>query len=363
MPPGPQWGGQSAPSQTHQPPHQPPIDAARVSEWTKGIAEINPPNQPRGPPFNGFDNHDRMGAPPPIMPSPRPDGPPYGEPSRHTPGRKQSPSPKIQSSYPGQPLPQINSIQERPPNFNGAVRPSPTMGGSNGPQTNGGPPTNLPPYGRPFSPPSELRPLRDERPHSPQANYPRSDYHSGGPFPSMANSTNSAPPPLPTAEPPREERPSSAMKRSREWEADAAGPAKKVASEESRAKLDEPGRLSSPPGRTATPRDPYRRSSSEIRRENAERISQNYHPSEAAHHPYTLPQQIPSMHTILDVPKDDRKETAEPAARKMEVDEDYDNNSEDEKRAGSNTASGSATKNSPTQAPPPAPAPKQEITT
>ena len=91
------------------------------------------------------------------------------------------------------------------------------------------------------------------------------------------------------------------------------------------------------------------------------RVSENYHPSEVAHHPYTMPpQQIPSMHTILDGPKEDRKENAEPAARKMEVDEDYDMNSEDDKRGGSATASGSATKNSPIQ--PPTTAPKQEIT-
>ena len=91
------------------------------------------------------------------------------------------------------------------------------------------------------------------------------------------------------------------------------------------------------------------------------RVSENYHPSEVAHHPYTMPpQQIPSMHTILDGPKEDRKESAEPAARKMEVDEDYDMNTEDDKRGGSATASGSATKNSPIQ--PPTTAPKQEIT-
>lgn len=39
------------------------------------------------------------------------------------------------------------------------------------------------------------------------------------------------------------------------------------------------------------------------------------------------------MHTIMDTPKEEpRKEVVEPAARKVEVDEDYDNNSEDEKR-------------------------------
>ena len=88
------------------------------------------------------------------------------------------------------------------------------------------------------------------------------------------------------------------------------------------------------------------------------RVSENYHPSEVAHHPYSMPpQQIPVMHANLDGPREDRKENAEPAARKVEVDEDYDMNSEDEKRAGSATASGTASKNSPVQPT----APKQEI--
>lgn len=39
------------------------------------------------------------------------------------------------------------------------------------------------------------------------------------------------------------------------------------------------------------------------------------------------------MHSMFEAPKDERKEHVEPAARKVEVDEDYDNNSEDEKRA------------------------------
>ena len=42
---------------------------------------------------------------------------------------------------------------------------------------------------------------------------------------------------------------------------------------------------------------------------------------------------MPPMHTMFDAAKDERSEHVEPAARKVEVDEDYDNNSEDEKRA------------------------------
>ena len=145
----------------------------------------------------------------------------------------------------------------------------------------------------------------------------------------------------------RDDRPPSAMKRQREWEQD--GPAKKPANEETRARLeDHPARRYSPPSRHETPRDRYRRSSSEIRREHDQRRADaNYHPSEAAHHPYSLQpqpapptsmsqQHIPSMHTIMDMPKEEpRKEIVEPAARKMDVDEDYDNNSEDDKRKAS----------------------------
>ena len=363
-PPGIQFGGQQN-QVSHQPPHQPPIDAARVQEWTRGIAGINPPAQ--GPQQNGFDGRDRMGAPPGRAPTPRQDGPrSYGEPSRHTPVRKmQSPSPKIQPAVPpygGVPpnIPQLN-IQDRGQAFP-SVRPSPQMNGSAGPPNNGPPSNNLPPYGRPFSPPSEIRPIRDERQHSPHGPYHQQAYQAPHGFPSIANGASSAAPPLPlTAEPPREERPPSAMKRGREWESEA-GPSKKPANDETRSRLDEAPRRSSPPNRISTPRDHYGPSPSEIQRENERRANENYHPSEAAHHPYSLPpQQIPSMSTILDGPKQERHEPDEPAARKMDLDEDYDNNSEDDKR-GSGPATGTATKNSPMQSTPSSAVPKQEIT-
>ena len=226
-------------------------------------------------------------------------------------------------------------MQERGPAFNGGVRPSPTMNGAPPPHTNGAGNT-LPPYGRPFSPPSELRPLRDDRPTSPGSTFRPQPYQSGQPFPSIANGVPS-PAPLPPVDPPRDDRPLSAMKRNREWEAEP-GPSKKIANDETRARLDDPTRRNSPPGRLPTPKEHFRRSSSEVRRENERRANENYHPSEAAHHPsYSLPpqqsQQIPSMQSILDGPKEERKEHLEQAARKVDVDEDYDNNSEDDKRA------------------------------
>jgi len=145
------------------------------------------------------------------------------------------------------------------------------------------------------------------------------------------------------------------MKRQREWEQDQ--PVKKQANEETRARLEDhpTARRYSPVNRTETPRDHYRRSSSEVHRENEQRrANENYHPSEAAHHPYSLQpqpappmshpspmqhqqQQIPSMHTIMGTPKPEdqphRKEIQEVAARKVDVDEDYDNVSEDDRRA------------------------------
>lgn len=371
MPPGQPWGITGSQSQgPQQPPGQPPMDDARVREWTRGIPNVNPPtNQQQATQQNGFDHRDSMRAPPPRAPSPRQEqmrG--FGEPPRHTPVRKmQSPSPKMQhvgpSAYPAsqQTLPQI-SMHERGPSHTAGVRPSPIMNGGQGPSSHAPPPaSNLPPYGRPFSPPSELRPLRDEQPRSPPSGYPQHHPSGGQAFPSIANNVTTAPSPLPTpAEAPRDDRPPSAMKRGREWESD--GPSKKPANDETRAGLDDIRRRQSPPNRITTPHDHYRRSSSEIRRENERRANENYHPSEAAHHPYSLaPQQMPSMSTILDSGKDDRKEPAEQAARKMDVDEDYDNNSEDDRKAGSGTAPGTATKNSPMQSTPTSALPKQEV--
>lgn len=311
-----------------------------------------------------------MRAPPPRAPSPRQDGPRPYESSRQTPVRKmQSPSPKMQPSNPGmyppgpqtlpQTLPQI-SMQERLPAFGSGVRPSPTMGGPPPPQHANGAPSGstLPPYGRPFSPATgnDGRPLRDDRPPSPGPGYRQGPFQSSQPFPSIANGVPSVATPLPIEGPFRDDRPASAMKRNREWEADA-GPSKKLANEETRARLDDPIRRNSPPGRLPTPKDHFRRSPSEARREQERRANENYHPSEAAHHPYSRPpQHVPSMQSILDGPKDDRKEHVEQPARKMDVDEDYDNNSEDDKQRGPP----SAVVNSPQVGMPPSATPKQE---
>jgi hypothetical protein len=61
------------------------------------------------------------------------------------------------------------------------------------------------------------------------------------------------------------------------------------------------------------------------------------------------------MQSILDGSKEDRREQVEQAARKVEVDEDYDNNSEDDKRAAPGAMSSPQA-----PVPPPATAAKQE---
>lgn len=71
--------------------------------------------------------------------------------------------------------------------------------------------------------------------------------------------------------------------------------------------------------------------------------NENYHPSEAAHHPQSLPamissQPIPSpqlqqMPRMSEAVKEEPRIVHEPAARRMDVDENYDDD-EDEKRPG-----------------------------
>lgn len=152
----------------------------------------------------------------------------------------------------------------------------------------------------------------------------------------------------------------------REWEDESA--AKKQANEENRALLDDRRhrRPSTPP------RDAYRRNSGEPRRADEQRRSDepkkeeprpqndNYHPSEAAHHPQSHSvggsNQLPPMQSANapssekaqtgQTPKEDRPApeqvpvaaaapaASEPerAARQMDVDEDYDDSPEDEKK-------------------------------
>ncbi|KAJ5974475.1 hypothetical protein N7481_011685 [Penicillium waksmanii] len=153
-----------------------------------------------------------------------------------------------------------------------------------------------------------------------------------------------------------EDRPASAMKRGREWEGES-GPVKKLASDENRARLDDQNsRRPSPPAHLPSPSEMQRRSSSEARREDARRANENYHPSEAAHHPPTLPSiqnmppprfewSQPSSHERgrcsrlqrtpprEEAPRPEAPASHEPPARKMDVDEDYDDDADEEKKA------------------------------
>ena len=137
---------------------------------------------------------------------------------------------------------------------------------------------------------------------------------------------------------------------------------KKPANGENRGRLeDHHQHRPSPPDRAPSPRVLHERNSSEVRREEQRRANENYHPSEAAHHPPTLPslhqqqeqqqqqqqqqQQLPPM---TDSPRDERRapEPYEGAARKVDMDENYDDEAEDEKRMG-----GSGGRSSPQRGP------------
>ncbi|KAJ5907704.1 hypothetical protein N7495_000386 [Penicillium taxi] len=381
-PPAPQWG---APAPIGPPP-QAPAPPRQIAGWDRGLNDIQSGGP--APPMNG--GHDSREGPRVVgtsLTSPRQEpGRAFPDPSRGPPR-----SPKLggpPGAYPpphtlpqlgGAPTPGHERVLSGGNGYGSAVRgplpPAPT-GAPTGPPAPSGPPSNgpAPTYHRPFTPPTEIRPLRDERPSSPGSGYPHQQFHHGpsAPNPPSASTgiASGAPPPasaLAAAEAAardREERPSSAMKRGREWEAES-GPVKKQANEESRARLDDQNsRRASPPARLPSPGEMQRRSSSEARREDARRANENYHPSEAAHHPPTLPSiqtmppqtgaslppmtevsatvsngpssAAPSANTPVkeEPPRPEAPLSHEPAARKMDVDEDYDDEIEDEKKAG-----------------------------
>lgn len=189
------------------------------------------------------------------------------------------------------------------------------------------------------------------------------------------------------------ERPSSvASKRHREWD-DEPHP-KKHANDENRARMDDHRhrRPSTPSTRDVYQRSPEiqryqeqhrqveeqrraeesRRAEEPRRQEEAARhANDNYHPSEAAHHPpaHSLPAQLPPMQgpahdspiqqntaTKDFQPKEERPRAEHPAppaapaqpneperaARKMDVDEDYDDSGEDDKKLASAPAPSAA---------------------
>lgn len=364
---------------------QGPAPPRQIADWNRGINELQAQGQ--GPPANGVDQREAVRAP---------GGPPQTSPHQE-PGRVFSDaarsgvpirSPKMGGPG-GYPPPHTLPQLANPPATGHTRAPSggfgrggplppapagaPAPGGPNGgPAGTGG----APPYHRPFTPPSEIRPIRDERPSSPVSTYPHQQFHPGPSAPAPAgNATgiaSGAPAPAAAAAAAEaaarergEDRPASAMKRNREWESE--GPVKKQANEESRARLEDQNvRFASPPARMPSPGEMRRRSSSETRREDTRRANENYHPSEAAHHPPTLPsiQNVPpqasngpslppmaesaasapsappsgppSANTPVkeEPPRPEAPSSHEPPARKMDVDEDYDDEPDEEKKAG-----------------------------
>ncbi|KAI9368589.1 hypothetical protein BJX61DRAFT_537136 [Aspergillus egyptiacus] len=397
QPPQPQWG---TPAPTGGPPPQGPAPPRQIADWNRGINELQSQAQLSAP--NGYDHRD---GPRPVaiqQPSPR------QEPGRGLPdaarlppsGRSPKPGPVGPSVYAqAHGLPQLTNppppSHDRAPSgvsfapvARGPLPPGAIPAGPgvppNGAPSSAGP---VPPYHRPFTPPAEIRPIRDERPSSPQYVYPQQQYHHG---PSGSGIAGGAPAPASAvsaaeaAARERDDRPASAMKRGREWEPEPAPP-KKIATEENRSRLDDPiARRVPSPSRLPSPGEMKRRSSSEMRREEQRRVNESYHPSEAAHHPPTLPSiqhmpqhpsgtSLPPMAESAPAPSNApstvgsappvqvqvpvkeehaRGEAApahEPAARKMDVDEDYDDDGDDDKKAtaakGSPQGSGSGSAN------------------
>lgn len=351
-PPGPQWGSQ--PANAPPPGPMPPPLTAGNGWSSNGIAEPqNPQMQPQ--PMNPFDQRDRHApqqqqqppppphaAPlPPRQPSPRSDLR-YREPQRPPPPahRGLSPSPKIQQSTPAPyaaPIPHHHQPQPHhghaplqgsgvPPYGAPAALPQPAAGQS-APAA-----ALLPPYPRQPSPQPEIRPINHQPVPSPNSQYPRMAYDQPAP--------TSAPAAQYSAEPQRDG--SAAPKRLREWD-DDHNAVKKPTTDESRSRLDEIKiHRTSPPQKVATP--PVR-SPSEVRRLDEARPSSTYHPSEAAHHPPpalpSITQPSPPRNSVppqeelrVQPPTQTPQPPAayEPAARKMDMDENYDDSGDDEKK-------------------------------
>ncbi|KAK4953343.1 glucose repression mediator protein [Elasticomyces elasticus] len=363
-PPGPQWG---AHAQNPPPPGPAPGPMTVGNNWgANRPAELQNPQVPPQA-MNPYDQRDRI--PPPQQPMPpRQPSPPRQElaryqdqPQRPPPPahRGLSPSPKGPQSGPGpyqpgpphqlqQPLPP-HQMQQHPQHdpqrpLYGAPAGMPPINGMPGSTSH----TPLPPYAR--QPESmaqpEIRPLINNNPApSPGGQYPRAPYEhhpntapsiaSGAPAPSAAQTAADA------AARDRDERPSSTAppKRLREWEDDPNSAPKKPSTDEARSRLDEiKMHRPSPPDKMATPPT---RSPSELRRMEDVRPTSAYHPSEAAHHPPSLPSMQsltqPSPRTSV-APQEEHRapppppqpaQVYEPASRKMDVDENYDDSADD----------------------------------
>lgn len=380
-PVGPQWGGSAQQPPAGGPPSAPP---GAGDNWAGRLSNVNPPPQPpnpyenRGEPFRGPPH------PPQRQPSPQPESqmrPGYSEPRGPLQSSsRRGPSPATPAHQYGQPPPPPQSqgpaASERRvtnPNWGGHLpsASAPPSSTANGASANG-----AAPFRPTSSPRGEVRP-HDSRMASPKSAYPQHQappgyaHHPEAP-PGPSDNHSGPPPggaPDAAAQRPDERPPSVGPKRMREWEEESV--AKKQANEENRARLEDMRhrRPSTPP------RDSYRRNSGEAvrraeepKKEEARSQNDNYHPSDAAHHPQNHAvghKQLPPMQPATvskgektqagPTPKEERPSSeqtslaaappvvSEPerAARKMDVDEDYDDIPEDEKKNAS-TVVGSA---------------------
>ncbi|PHH68080.1 hypothetical protein CDD82_859 [Ophiocordyceps australis] len=385
-PVGPPWGGSTQQPSSGGPP---PPPAGAGENWARGLSNVNPPPQPPNP-YEGRDHF--RGPPPQRQPSP-PQEPqlrqPYADVPRGPPPRRGlSPAPPGHQYAQGPPPPPPPA--QGPPTIDRRIN-NPNWGGSVPPLPHGPPPApsnggNSQPNGlaafRPTnSPRTDVRVAHDSRMPSPKSAYPQHQappppgygHHAEPPSQNAPENTPAPPPPVPEVSGARldDRPPSVGPKRMREWEEDSVS--KKQANEESRARLDD---MRHRRPSTSPSRDVYRRNSSESRRIEEQRRaeearkpedsrSQNdgYHPSEAAHHPQPVgPSQLPPIQqgsgpmsgivqeqsqTGSVAKKEERPPAdtapassqasgaAEPerAARKMDVDEDYDDSGEDDKKA------------------------------
>ncbi|KAI1804533.1 TPR-like protein [Daldinia bambusicola] len=399
-PQAPTWTG-SAPMQQSGPgPHRPPPGPAAPNGWGQRTSDINPPQPPN--PYEQREPFRGPPPPLPRQPSPRQEMRQYGDAGRPGPApirRGPSPGPPAQYAPPlpgpsqQPPPPAQGPARVNNPNYTPA--PSSNIGPTNGPP-NGGPPHSLMTY-RNGSPRSEPRLIHDNRMPSPKSAYPQHQ----APFPhqqepGMPGNMEPGVHPKGAMGPDihrDHDRPSSvASKRLREWEDEPS--IKKPANDETRARMEDirHRRQSTPP----PPRDPYRRSPDahrfeeqrrmeeqrrvddqrrveEMRRVEEQRhVAESYHPSDAAHHPptHSMPNHLPPMQqgpppqlpslihdgpqpspAPKDYPPDERQRLEHPAAptpsqvneperaaRKMDVDDDYDDSGEEEKKVGINGA-------------------------
>ncbi|KAL6855180.1 glucose repression mediator protein [Amphichorda felina] len=403
------WGGSAQQAPANGPPHTPQGSAAAGDTWAGRLSNVNPPPQPPNPfnergaesyrsqagpgpqrqPTPQQDQQMRQGYPEPARGPPPPPPPPRrGQsppPASHQYGQHPPPPPSQVPAH-APPAPEGRVVN---PNWAGAT-PSAAAPPPSSHANGVGHPNGATPFRANNSPRTDGRPPHDNRMPSPKSAYPQHQpmYSHHPEIPPQAAPESGPPPPPSTATVESsvqraEERPGSAgPKRMREWEEESS--AKKQANEENRARLEDVRhrRPSTPP------RDAYRRNSSEVKRAEDQRRSDDqrrqeeprvandgYHPSEAAHHQQNhapasqshVPQGPGSAtgtphekpHAVV-TPKEERAVPAEQAtatrqagppseperaARKMDVDEDYDDSGEDEKKAV--LANGSAPESAP----------------